>query len=147
MQRNRRLALSISDAGFGELRRQLAYKSRWYGSTLVIAGRFYPSSKTCSGCGLIKESLSLRERVFNCADCGLSLDRDENAAVNLRRLAFRAMELPEGLREVTPAERRALVFAPANAQPTSLKQEASEPSQSRTGNAEASGNARRSVTK
>jgi putative transposase len=85
MQANRHLALSISDAGFGELRRQLAYKSEWYGSTLVLADRFYPSSKTCSGCGVIKDTLSRGERIFKCDVCGLSLDRDENAAINLRR--------------------------------------------------------------
>ena len=57
MQRNKHLALSISDAGMGELRRQLAYKSEWYGSTLVLADRFFPSSKLCSGCGMIKDTL------------------------------------------------------------------------------------------
>lgn len=56
MQRNRSLALSIGDAALGGLRRQLAYKSEWYGSTLVVADRFHPSSKTCSGCGVIKNS-------------------------------------------------------------------------------------------
>jgi len=75
MQRNRRLALSVSDAGLGELRRQLVYKSEWHGSTLVIADRFYPSSKLCSGCGVIKDALALGERVFDCDACGVSLDR------------------------------------------------------------------------
>jgi putative transposase len=123
MARNRSLALSISDAGFGEFRRQLTYKSEWYGSTLLIADRFYPSSKTCSGCAVIKDTLSLSERVFDCDACGLSLDRDENAAINLRRIGLGG--LPEGLREVTPVERKAL--APAvigGVKPTSAKQEA-----------------------
>jgi putative transposase len=126
MQRNRSLALSISDAGMGELRRQLAYKSEWYGSTLLVADRFYPSSKTCSGCGVIKETLKLSERVFDCDACGLSLNRDENAAINLRRLGLRALggELPEGLREVTPVERKALALASASVKPASVKQEA-----------------------
>jgi putative transposase len=66
MQRNRSLALSISDAGFGEFRRQLTYKSEWYGSTLIVADRFYPSSKLCSGCGVIKNALNLSQRVFDC---------------------------------------------------------------------------------
>jgi putative transposase len=122
MQRNRHLALSISDAGFGDLRRQLTYKCDWYGSRLVIADRFYPSSKTCSGCGCVKESLGLAERVFDCDACGLSLDRDENAAVNLRRLGL--AQLPEGLREVTPAERKALASGSAEVKPASRKQEA-----------------------
>ena len=123
MQRNRHLALSISDAGLGELRRELAYKSEWYGATLVIADRYYPSSKLCSGCGVIKDTLSLGERVFDCEACGLSLHRDENAAINLRRLGLGG--LPEGLREVKPVERKAL--APAvidGVKPASRKQEA-----------------------
>jgi putative transposase len=123
MQRNRSLALSIGDAGMGELRRQLTYKSDWYGKTLIVADRFYPSSKMCSGCGVLKDALSISERVFNCDACGLSLDRDENAAINLRRVALGG--LPEGLREVTPVERKAL--APAvrdGAKPASAKQEA-----------------------
>jgi putative transposase len=133
MQRNRHLALSVSDAGMGELRRQLSYKCAWYGSTLIIADRFYPSSKTCSRCGCVKESLSLTERVFACTRCGLSLDRDENAARNLRRLGLQAVgiELPEGLREVTPVERKALAIASASAKPASGKQEASDAPRSR----------------
>lgn len=123
MQQNRHLALSLHDAGFGELRRQLAYKSEWYGSTLVVADRFYPSSKLCSGCGTIKDTLSLGERVYCCEVCGLSLDRDENAAINLRRLGL--AQLPEGLGEVTPVERKALASAlAAEVKPASLKQEA-----------------------
>ena len=106
MQRNRSLALSVGDAGMGELRRQLAYKTEWYASTLVVADRFFPSSKLCSGCGVIKDNLSLGQRRFDCNSCGLSLDRDENAAINLRRAGLDG--LPEGLREVTPVERKAL---------------------------------------
>jgi putative transposase len=124
MQRNKHLALSISDAGFAELRRQLAYKSEWYGSTLIVADRWFPSSKLCSGCGIIKDTLSLSERVYECDACGLSLDRDENAAVNLRRLALGAADLPVDRREVTPVERKALTLASAGVKPASVKQEA-----------------------
>jgi putative transposase len=132
MQRNRHLALSIGDAGMGELRRQLVYKCEWYGSTLVIADRFYPSSKTCSGCGVIKDSLRLSERLFDCDACGLLLDRDENAARNLRKLGLCQLQLPEGLREVTPVERKALApIVLRGAKPASAKQEASEPLHSR----------------
>ena len=120
MQRNRSLALSVGNAGMGELRRQLAYKSEWYGSTLVMADRFYPSSKTCSACGCVKEALPLSERVYACDGCGLSLDRDENAAINLRQLALAG--LPEGLGEVTPVERKALASASAVTKPASTKQ-------------------------
>jgi putative transposase len=134
MQRNKHLGLSVSDAAMGELRRQLAYKCEWYGARLVIADRWFPSSKICSGCGVVKDRLSLSERVFTCGACGLSIDRDENAAINLRRYGLRAGagELPEGLREVTPVERKAL--APVlldGVKPASLNQEASEPPRTR----------------
>ncbi len=86
MVRNRRLARTISDAGIAELRRQLGYKCPWYGSALVTADRWYPSSKTCSACGTVKAKLSLSMRVFTCDECGLVLDRDLNAAYNLAAL-------------------------------------------------------------
>jgi putative transposase len=85
MLKNRRLARHISDAGFGELRRQLEYKTAWYGTNLVVADRWFPSSKTCSGCGVLKADLTLSDRVYECGACGLVLDRDLNAAVNLAR--------------------------------------------------------------
>ncbi|MFG1828567.1 IS607 family element RNA-guided endonuclease TnpB [Micromonospora chersina] len=86
MVRNRRLARVISDAGFGEIRRQLAYKTIWNGGQLVTADRWYPSSKTCSGCGAVKPKLPLRIRTFTCHACLLVLDRDLNAARNLAQL-------------------------------------------------------------
>ena len=85
MLANRRLARVISDAAFGELRRQLAYKSDWYGTQLIIAGRWFPSSKTCSRCGTLKQDLTLADRTYTCAACGLVIDRDINAAINLAR--------------------------------------------------------------
>ena len=63
------------------------YKTTAAGGTLVLAGRFYPSSKTCSGCGTVKAKLALAERIFTCESCGLVLDRDQNAARNLLGLA------------------------------------------------------------
>jgi putative transposase len=87
MLRNRGLARALADSGMSELRRLLAYKTRWYGSQLVVADRFYPSSKTCSTCGWVKAKLTLGERSFNCGACGLVLDRDLNAARNLAKLA------------------------------------------------------------
>ena len=74
---------AVLDCGFAELRRMLEYKCRWYGSTLVVADRWFPSSKRCSGCGAVRAELSRRERVFGCGSCGLRLDRDLNAARNL----------------------------------------------------------------
>jgi len=87
MVRNRSLARSVSDGGFFEFRRQLEYKCRMYGSTLVVADRWYPSSKTCSCCGVVKDTLALAERTFRCSDCGFEEDRDVNAALNLARYA------------------------------------------------------------
>ena len=87
MARNRHLARALADAGLGQLRRQLAYKTTWYGSRLIVADRFYPSSKTCSACGWVKAKLTLAERTFVCEACGLRLDRDLNAARNLAKLA------------------------------------------------------------
>lgn len=68
------------------MRRQLAYKCAWYGSKLVVAGRWYPSSKTCSGCQTVKATLSLTQRTYRCEHCGLVIDRDVNAAINLASL-------------------------------------------------------------
>jgi putative transposase len=86
MLRNHRLARRIADAGWGELRRQLDYKTTWVGGILVEADSFYPSSKTCSGCGHVKAKLPLSERTYRCERCGLVLDRDHNAARNLAAL-------------------------------------------------------------
>jgi putative transposase len=86
MLKNRSLARRLADAGFGELRRQLTYKCAWAGSRLVEADTFYPSSKTCSGCGHVKAKLSLSERTYRCGCCGLVADRDLNAARNLAAL-------------------------------------------------------------
>ena len=87
MVRNRSLARAISDAGWGGLRRMLEYKGKWHGCRIVVANRFYPSSKTWSGCGAVKADLALSERVFTCETCGLVIDRDLNAAINLEHLA------------------------------------------------------------
>jgi putative transposase len=83
MTKNHSLALSLSDAAFGEIRRQLTYKCDWYGCGLELAPRFFPSTQTCSDCGLVKtgdDKLKLSQRTFCCDGCGLVLDRDENAA-------------------------------------------------------------------
>jgi len=89
MVKNRRLARSISDIGFGEFSRQMQYKSPIYGTELVVADRWYPSSKTCSICGCIKADLTLKDRVYHCKACSSSIDRDLNAALNLRALGLR----------------------------------------------------------
>ncbi len=83
MMKNRRLARAIADVGMYEFRRQLEYKCIWYGSKLVVASRTFPSSKRCSSCGHKKKELSLLEREYECEECGLRIDRDLNAALNL----------------------------------------------------------------
>ena len=83
MARNHRLAKAVSDAAFGEFRRQLEYKTARTGAALRVIDRWYPSSKTCSKCGAVKAKLSLNERVYRCDGCGLVMDRDLNAAVNI----------------------------------------------------------------
>ena len=88
MMKNHHLAKAISDVGFGELRRQIEYKAEWYGIEVVLADRWYPSSKTCSRCGVIKSDLTLSDRTFVCDDCGLQIDRDYNAALNLAALGL-----------------------------------------------------------
>jgi putative transposase len=87
MVRNRRLSRRISDAAFGELRRQLTYKTQRHGGRLIVADRWMPSSKTCSRCGVVKAKLPLGVRVFECEACGLVLDRDANAGHDLAALA------------------------------------------------------------
>ncbi|MFD7293978.1 IS607 family element RNA-guided endonuclease TnpB [Streptomyces sp. NPDC059897] len=89
MGRNRRLARRIADASFSEIRRQLTYKTRRRGTRLIVADRWFPSSKTCSGCGAVKAKLPLSVRVFECDACPLVLDRDDNASRNLAALAAR----------------------------------------------------------
>ena len=85
MVQNHALALAVSDAGMGQVGRMLEYKADWYNLELVPVNRWYPSSKTCSGCGNVKDTLALSQRLYDCAVCGLSIDRDVNAAVNLAR--------------------------------------------------------------
>jgi putative transposase len=89
MLTNHRLAQAIADVGFAEFRRQLLYKAQWYGSRVILASRWEPSSKTCSSCGWVDDDLTLADRIFRCEHpgCGQVLDRDLNAALNLAKLA------------------------------------------------------------
>lgn len=89
MVRNRHLSLSISDASWGELKRQLKYKAAWYDSEIVEVDRFFPSTKKCSKCGSVKAKLTLSERTYKCEQCNLVMDRDENAARTIKQEAVR----------------------------------------------------------
>ena len=86
MLSNHKLAKAISDTSFYQFRFMLEYKCKWYGKELSIIDRFYPSSKTCSNCGWKKEDLALSDRVFKCGNCGIKIDRDLNAAINIKRV-------------------------------------------------------------
>jgi putative transposase len=94
----RGLNRALADAALAEIRRMLGYKCRWYGSQLVEADRFYPSSKTCTACGRRKPNLTLADRIFVCDECGVQIDRDLGAAINLARLG-----VPTQLGEQSPA--------------------------------------------
>lgn len=83
MRSNRTLSRAISDAAWGALARQITYKQAWRGGQVLVAGRWFPSSKTCSECSNLRKDLTLKDRVFECGSCGLVMDRDLNAAVNL----------------------------------------------------------------
>ena len=87
MLKNHRLARAISDVGMGEFSRQVKYKARLYGTKLVIADRWFPSSKMCSICNFVHSELKLSDRTWSCPNCGTTHDRDINAAKNLKRLA------------------------------------------------------------
>ena len=140
---------SVLDAAFGELRRQLEYKTAWYGSSVATIGRYEPSSKVCSSCGAVKPKLSLGERVYDCDQCGMRLDRDVNAARNILAWATGgrdqppapgtgadgrgepAPSSPPGEGPPAPAQRSAKTgYVPHPA--TAAEQSAAHPHQSRT---------------
>lgn len=114
MMKNRKLSRRIAHASFGRLKILTEYKSSFYGSETVLIDRFYPSSKSCSKCGAVKAKLSLKERVYHCenSDCGLVMDRDLNAAVNIEKYAAQSCgealngqgDESAGLVEVLPSE-------------------------------------------
>ena len=84
MLRNHKLAGSIQELNFGEFKSMLEYKANWYGRKLVFVDRFYPSSKTCNSCGYVNKKLKLSDRQWICPDCGEIIERDYNAALNIR---------------------------------------------------------------
>ncbi len=85
MMRNRHLAKAIQKQSLNEFKRQIQYKAEFYGIEFVEADRFYPSSKICSDCGHVKKDLKLSDRIYRCDCCGLEIDRDKNASINLSR--------------------------------------------------------------
>jgi putative transposase len=129
---NKRLARAVADQGFATARRMLAYKTRRAGGTLLVADRWYPSSKTCSRCGRVKAKLTLSDRVYACEACGHVEDRDVNAARNLLSLAASGAESLNA--------RRAAV-RPGPAGHAVLKREPGTPHGDKTGTAAPQGTA------
>ena len=104
MVKNHHLARAISNMGFYEFRRQLTYKTQWEGGTLLIAPRFYPSSKTCAGCGHKLDELPLSVREWQCPSCETVHDRDHNAALNLKSLAGSSLVSACGVESAGPRQ-------------------------------------------
>jgi putative transposase len=90
------LSRSVADVGWGTFRRMLAYKAEWYGATLLVAPRSFPSTRLCSRCGHLHGRVPLSQRVFRCEACGLEVDRDLNAALNLKAYGLAHLTGPTG---------------------------------------------------
>lgn len=127
MAKNRHLARSIMDMGFFEFRRQLQYKAAMRGGRVVVADRFFASSKTCSACGHRLDDLPLSVREWTCPDCGIIHDRDVNAARNLLAYGLAALSGPTASSAGCEAcgEAGSGVCPEAGAKPASMKQEVS----------------------
>lgn len=108
LMKNHRLAKAISDVSFYEFKRLLSYKAEYNNRRVIEADTFYPSSKTCSKCGSIKETLTLKERIYECENCGLKIDRDYNASLNLYKII--PQKIGQVLPEFTPADLTALQY-------------------------------------
>jgi Putative transposase DNA-binding domain/Probable transposase len=121
---NRRLARAVGDAGWAKFARQLTYKARWLDGELVVCDRWFPSTKACHACGKVKEHMELAERIFRCSSCGLTCDRDRNAAANLAAWAERVASLrtaKQAAGSTTPLEGMALAIASPMVEPGPMK--------------------------
>lgn len=100
MVKNHNLAKAISNVSLYELRRQFEYKAKIYGKEIKYIDRYYPSSKTCSNCGNIKNDLTLKDRIYKCPNCGLEIDRDFNASLNILRQAMSEVKHKENHKQI-----------------------------------------------
>jgi putative transposase len=116
MGKLRSLSRRVADQAFGEFRRQLTYKAPIFGAKLVVASRWFPSSKMCSACGKVKAELLLSQREYVCDWCGFVGDRDINAAMNLEKLG-------QAMPEVMPVDKKALAMSQDKVKPSRRKQE------------------------
>ncbi|NMM98014.1 IS607 family element RNA-guided endonuclease TnpB [Bifidobacterium olomucense] len=119
MVKNHRLAKAIEDASFAEFRRQLEYKTVRTGTRLHVIDRWYPSSKLCSNCGSVKTKLSLNERTYHCESCGLTIDRDLNAAINIQVAGSAPETLNARGGDIRPATRQDGRRTPMKREPSS----------------------------
>lgn len=102
--KNHKLAQAISDVSWSEFRRQLTYKCAWAGKHLLVIGRFQPSTKLCSCCGVINRTLTLKDREWTCPGCGSKHDRDVNAAINIKKMALVKYKISPAERGAVPVE-------------------------------------------
>jgi putative transposase len=102
LTRSRHLSKSINDQGWFQFKRMLEYKLQWRGGEIIEIGSFDPSSKMCSRCGNIKRDLKLSDRIYHCDICGLIIDRDLNASINIRNMGL--IKVGKGIPEFTPVE-------------------------------------------
>jgi putative transposase len=122
MMKNHKLAGAIGDASFNEIKRQLFYKTAWYGGSVVEVGRFFPSSKMCSVCGQIKEDLTLEDRTYAC-DCGNVMDRDLNASINLEKYGLIKLKDTGSSSGIQACGESVRLLRTSNLEAVSLKQE------------------------
>jgi putative transposase len=110
MIRNRSLAKAIADAAWSRFLEMLRYKAEWYGVTLIVVEQFAPTSKRCHDCRYINDELTLSDRIWICPNCGIILDRDVNAAKNIKMMGLQSFMSPREPRE-EPVELSALAEA------------------------------------
>ena len=122
MMKNHKLAGAIGDASFNEIKRQLTYKTSWYGGSIVEVDRFFPSSKTCSVCGCLKEDLTLEDRIYIC-DCGNVIDRDLNASINLEKYGLIKLNNTDSLSEIKACGESVRLHGACDHEAVSAKQE------------------------
>ena len=92
MIKNHKLAKSIADCSWSKFVEFLKYKADWYGRIIVQIDKFFPSSKLCNNCGNIKKDLKLKDREYHCDSCGVTIDRDYNAALNILKEGLRILD-------------------------------------------------------
>ncbi len=109
MMEEKKLSRNISDASWGLLTQMLEYKAKWYGRDLIKINKWYPSSKTCSNCGNVKETLLLSERTYKCEVCKTEIDRDLNAAINIKNTGIKIPEESVEERDVSPPKKQKLL--------------------------------------